>query len=259
MRTGKPLRSVDERDGRINEIHEYPVPDNSGKTTRVAVFARDITDKVKADNLIKASLAEKEVLLQEIHHRVKNNLQVVSSILTMQALASGDQRVTEAFAESQRRIKVMALAHDRLTESEDLANIGARIYLGAVIDDFRKSLGPGSPVIAVETALDDIMFGPDQAIPCGQIVSELLSNVGKHAFPDGKRGSARVRLGRAGERIELSVSDDGRGLPAAFDWRKTETLGFRLVAALADKLGGKMEIGHSRGSHITITFPEGPQ
>ncbi len=208
---------------------------------------------------LKASLAEKEVLLQEIHHRVKNNLQVISSMLSLQAGTETDDRSIEALSESKRRVMVMARTHEALHQSDDLASIKAGDYIDTIVEDTKASNGNNAKGISFNLDADDIIFDIDQAVPCGQIISELVSNSLKHAFPNGQSGNVEVslRLGDGGK-IKLTVADDGKGLPEGFDPEQSETMGMELIHALAMQLGGVTEIDGANGTRVRITFPDKP-
>ena len=226
---------------------------------RTAELKEEITERKRAEDQIKASLKEKEVLLREIHHRVKNNLQVISSMLSLQASTETDNRSLKALEESQRRVKVMARIHENLHQSDDLSSIYARDYLNTIVEDTIASSGDDRQRISSRLDVDDIIFDVDCAIACGQIVSELLSNSQKHAFPNGQSGNIKVSLHRRdGGRIELTVADDGKGLPDNFDLEQAETLGMRLVHALAMQLSGVVKIDGSGGTRVQITFQENP-
>lgn len=205
------------------------------------------------------SLAEKEVLLKEIHHRVKNNLQVISSMLSLQAGTETDNRSVKALKESQRRIKVMARIHENLHRSNDLTSINARDYLDTIIEDTKATYGNGAQRITYRLDADDIFIDVDHAIACGQILSELLSNSAKHAFPNGRSGKIDVTLRREdGGLVEFIVADDGKGIPEGVELEHTETLGMRLVYALAKQMGGTVNVDRSDGTRVEITFSENP-
>ena len=219
----------------------------------------EITERKRAEEQVKASLAEKEVLLREIHHRVKNNLQVISSMLSLQASTETDDRSLKALEDSQRRVKVMARIHENLHQSSGLTSINGRDYLSTVVEDTIASSGHDAQRISsrLDVDEDDIIFDVDQAVACGQIVSELLSNSLKHAFPNGRSGNIVISLHRRdGGRIELTVADDGEGLPENFDLEQPETLGIRLVHALVMQLNGAANVDGSVGTRVQITFPK---
>jgi two-component sensor histidine kinase len=235
--------------------------DEIGEMSRaIEVFRENAVERKLAEDKIKSSLAEKEVLLQEVHHRVKNNLQVISSMLALQAKANQDENVAGALFDSERRIRVMAKVHENLYRSEDLARIDARNYLKSIVEDVKDSQLSENRRIVFNHDIDQIILGIDLAIVIGQIVSELVSNALKHAFPHGRPGTIDVVLKRLnGERIELSVADDGIGLPKDFIVAESKTLGLQLVDTLIMMIKGKLTISSSSGARFHIVFKaEGP-
>jgi PAS domain S-box-containing protein len=220
-------------------------------------IVRDITEKRRVEELMRASLEEKTVLLQEIHHRVKNNLQIISSLLELQSGLIIDENFRRYVLDSQNRIMAMALVHEKLFHSECFASIN----FGDYIDDLAHSLFAGyvkdSELIGILVDAGDFSLGIDEAIPCGLIVNELVSNSLKHAFPDGRSGEIKV-LCHAGADglITLKVSDTGIGLPPGLDFGTAETLGLQLVTMLVKQLRGTvgMNSGQS-GTVFDITFP----
>ncbi len=222
----------------------------------VVGYIRDITERKKAEERIKASLEEKEVLLKEIHHRVKNNLQVISSLLKLQSGYIEDERYAEMFKESQERVKSMALVHEKLYQSEDLARIDFAGYIESVVEELRRSYRSERAGIGIKTEVENIRLGVDYAIPCGLIINELVSNSLKHAFPQGEGGEVRIAMRQVGEdEVELEVSDNGIGLPESVGVRNAESLGLRLVSMLAeDQLVGEMELDRSEGTKFRIRF-----
>lgn len=210
-----------------------------------------------AEGQLQASLAEKEVLIREVHHRVKNNLQIISSMLSLQAGTATDSRSVKALRESQRRVKVMARIHENLHQSDDLTSIDVRGYLNTVVEDTGASSGDDARPISFRVDSDDTVVDVDHAVIYGQIISELLSNALEHAFPDGRSGNVDVSLHRGdGGRVELTVADNGKGLPEDFDLKQAQTLGMRLVHALAGQLSGVVDVDGSKGTRVRITFPE---
>ena len=212
----------------------------------------------RAEEGVRESLKEKEVLLKELHHRVKNNLQVISSLLRLQADGVGDERYADMFKESEDRVKAIALIHEKLCGARDLAKIDFGEYTKGLLRDLARSYGARAARIAVRTELEDIALGINQAIPCGLIINELVSNSLKHAFPEGREGEIRIGLRRTGENgIGLAVSDNGVGLAGGPDLREVESLGLRLVTILAeDQLGGEIRLDRSGGTRFEITFKE---
>ena len=215
----------------------------------------EITERKRAEKQIKASLAEKEVLLKEVHHRVKNNLQVISSLLNLQAGYVEDERILNMLANSQSRIESMALIHEKLYQSEDLA----RINLGDYVYNLAKSLFASYKVspnaVDLQTNIGNVLVGIDKAIPLALIINELISNSLEHAFPRGRKGKIRIDLCEDGEKLILTVADNGVGLPKNFDFQATKSLGLRLVNMLVGQLKGSIELTRRRGTRFKITFP----
>lgn len=218
------------------------------------VVLHDITRRKTAEEKIKTSLEEKEVLLQEIHHRVKNNMQIISSLLNLQSTYTGDSHCIEMLRESRNRIKSMALIHEKLYQSQDLANINFKEYITALVYELARSYKRGAVAITIDA--EDVFLGIDSALPCGLIINELVSNSLKHAFPDGK-GSIHAKIHVVDGIIHLTVGDNGVGIPDTIDFRAAETLGLRLVTILVeDQLGGTINLDKREGTEFTITFLE---
>ncbi len=199
------------------------------------------------------------MLLKEIHHRVKNNLQIISSMLSLQARAEPDAAVRKALQECQRRIKVMARIHESLHQSNNVTAVDARDYINAIASDTVDSSWINSQRVETLVEVDKINIDIDTAIVCGQIFSELYSNCIKHAFPDERSGNIKVTMRRTDKgRMELKIVDDGIGLPEDFNLYKSATLGMKLVGALTTQLNGEISIDGSCGTSVWITF-EGKQ
>jgi len=213
----------------------------------------------QAEEQIRASLQEKEMLLKEIHHRVKNNFQVISSLLHLQSRYIQDKTALNVFKESQDRIRSMALVHERLYQSKNLAKVDFNGYIEMLAKGLFRSYGADPKRISLITEVRDIALGIDIAIPCGLIVNELVSNSLKYGFPEGWKGKGEIRIALSQKNgfIDLVVSDNGVGLPEGLDIRNTESLGLRLVALLAeDQLQGKMTLGKKKGTQFHIQFKE---
>jgi len=214
----------------------------------------DITERKRAEEQIKASLREKEALLKEIHHRVKNNMQIISSLLSLQSHHITDPELLDMFKDSQTRIKSMALVHEKLYQSEDFANINFKEYIKILATHVLQSHGVDTETIALTIDADSISLGIDAAIPCGLIINELVSNSVKHAFPDGE-GEIKITFHALDGNIELIVSDTGVGIPDDIDFTTTDSLGLSLVTLLAEEqLNGKISLDRSRGTAFCITF-----
>ncbi|MCZ7402759.1 MAG: PAS domain S-box protein [Candidatus Methanoperedens sp.] len=216
---------------------------------------RDITERKHAEEQIKASLKEKEILLKEIHHRVKNNMQVISSLLGLASINIKDEKYVEIFRDSQNRINSMALIHENLYRSKDLAKIDLNKY----IRELANSLFQYSKVAGrIELFLDieNVSLGIDLAIPCGLIINELITNSLKHAFPGDRNGEIKVSAHLNDENIvELIFSDNGVGIPSDIDFRNTHSLGLHLITMLAEaQLHGKIDLDRSIGTEFKISF-----
>jgi PAS domain S-box-containing protein len=240
-------------------ITEYTVTetsdDSSGRTVLVIVV-RDITERKRAEEQLRVALKEKEVLLKEIHHRVKNNLAVISSLLNMQSKYIKDKKTLEIFRESQNRVKTMALIHTKLYQSSDLTRIDFADYIGKLAADLIDSYRLEPDAVTLTLDVKNVYFDVNVGIPCGLIINELLTNALKHAFPDGRNGTVSVSLSPEDGRITLAVADDGIGFPENIDFRNTESLGFQLVTALVEQLGGTIELARDEGTTFVISFPK---
>ncbi|MBE9011762.1 PAS domain S-box protein [Pseudanabaenaceae cyanobacterium LEGE 13415] len=222
----------------------------------------DISDRKWAEDQIRASLEEKEVMLKEIHHRVKNNLQVVSSLLKLQAGYIQDKRIIEVFKESQNRVSAMALIHEKLYQSEDLAKTHFSEYIHSLTTALFRSYSANSRAIQLNLNVQDVRLSIDTAIPCGLIINELVSNSLKYAFPSGETGSINIELHAQEEplsdliRYSLIVGDNGQGFPPDLDFRNTKSLGLQLVCTLIRQLRGEINLSDESGVCFTITFCE---
>jgi len=218
----------------------------------------DVTEKKRADEKMRASLREKEVLLREIHHRVKNNLQIVTSLLHLQSNRTGDERVRELLRESTNRVASIALVHQRLYESADLSRIPFATYLRDLASSLWKAYGVGEASVGLRIAAGEVVLSVDTAVPCGLLLNEILSNALKHAWPDGRKGTIEVRLEVADGRCRLGVADDGVGLPADFAQRAGASLGSKLIERLVAQLHGTLQReSAATGTSYAVTFPLG--
>jgi two-component sensor histidine kinase len=217
-----------------------------------------VTQLQQAEDQIKASLKEKEVLLREIHHRVKNNMQIISSLLSLQSAQIRDKKDVEFLKDSQNRIKSMSLIHEKLYISKDLAHINFNDYIKDLTKDILQSYKTIAGKVTLKIEAVGIWLGVDTAIPCGLIVNELVTNALKYAFPEGREGQIKIALKRPGEdEFELIVSDNGIGMPEGLDVENTESLGLRLVTTLSEnQLQGKIKINRTEGTAFQIRFKE---
>jgi PAS domain S-box-containing protein len=217
----------------------------------------DITDQKLAEQRLKDALAEKEVLLREIHHRVKNNLQVITSLLGLQADYIKDPHTLEVFQETQARMRSMALIHEELYQSVDLAHINYPEYIQKLTSNLFHAFSL-NPNIHLELNLADVYLGIETAIPCGLIINELVTNALKYAFPYDRSGVISLRLTCAdtpfGICYTLIVADDGVGIPDSIDFKNTQSLGLQLVNILVSQIKGKIELDTTHGSRFVIEF-----
>ncbi len=232
------------------------VSDESWEPRYFIAVIEDTTDRKHAEMAVKTSLAEKEVLLREIHHRVKNNMQVISSLLNLQAKGIEDARLGRMFQESQSRVRAMALIHEILYQSGHLGRIDLGEYVTKLATSLVQMYGTGSDRVNLRIGAGDVTLGIDDTVPCGLVINELLSNSLKYAFRDGRAGEIGIEAAPATNgRIKLVVHDDGVGIPAEIDIRNTETMGMRLVVGLVEsQLGGLLDLERDNGTRFTITF-----
>ena len=260
LATGEPLHAeyrLLARDGRAVWVRDEGVvlADEAGRPRLNQGYLLDITRQKQAEEQLLASLREKEVLLKEIHHRVKNNLQIISSLLSLQSNTIADGQTREILRESQNRVKSMALVHEKLYRSSDLARIDFAEYVRSLTAQLFRTYSTTSGTVALRLNIENIWLDVDTAVPCGLIINELVSNALKHAFPGGREGEIGVVVGDGGDgQIILRVSDTGVGFPAAIDFHNTPSLGLQLVNTLADQIGGIVELNREQGTEFRIVF-----
>ncbi|MFC1833843.1 PAS domain S-box protein [Thermodesulfobacteriota bacterium] len=235
-----------------------PMQDSQGSFTGAFGVVTDITDRKKAEKKVKNSLKEKEVLLREIHHRVKNNLAIINSLLRLQSKYVADERLTQEFLATQARIRSMAVAHELVYQSESLAYVKAGKYIISLLDQLVTYGSDLETRVSVKREIDDVSFGLDTAIPLGFIITELVSNCVKHAFPGRTEGDITVSLRSPdGEEFELLVKDDGVGMPDETDRKTKKSLGLSLVDTFVTQLGGEMQMETDGGTEVRIRFRGG--
>ena len=246
------------KDGSNKAISWYSnnILDDKEKVIGSVAMGVDVTNRKKAEEQVKASLKEKETMLQEIHHRVKNNMQVIVSLLRIQSRKNKSKKFAVILKESQDRIKSMALVHENLYQSGDLSKIDIGGYTKNLIDELFRSHGVSRDKIGVKLEIEEIPFQLDIAIPFGLIINELISNSLKYAFPGNKKGEIKLTLrSSSADEIELIVQDNGMGISEELDFRNTESLGLELVIILAEEqLDGRIVLDRSNGSTFTIQF-----
>lgn len=203
-----------------------------------------------------SGLQEREVLLQEVHHRVKNNLQIIASLISMQARKLDDGAPRDILLESKTRVDAIALIHEKLHHSHDFEAVPFSDYIRSLSDNVLCASGARSVGVSIDVDTEAISLDVHKAVPCGLILNELLTNAMKHAFPERAGGIIRVALKRAGEdRVQLTVSDNGVGLPACNGDAHHSSMGLHLVATLAEQLDGTMEVLSHAGTSVRVVFP----
>ncbi|NJP08195.1 MAG: hypothetical protein HC866_00910 [Leptolyngbyaceae cyanobacterium RU_5_1] len=217
-----------------------------------------LLERKQTEEQIKTSLKEKEVLLKEIHHRVKNNLQIVDSLLQLQSRRTDDRHARAILIDSRNRIASIALVHEKLYRSEDLANIAFAQYVPDLTAHLFDSYNISSSAVTLNTEISDISLEIETAIPCGLIINELVSNSLKYAFPDNQEGEISVRFyTNSNDTLTLIVRDNGIGIPKEFNIEDAKSLGLTLVQSLVEQLEGILELNCSQGTEFKISFPEG--
>jgi PAS domain S-box-containing protein len=245
------------KDGSLYWVDATIVPflDADGKPFQYVAIRTDITASKLAEGKIVDSLHEKEALLREIHHRVKNNMQVISSILQLQTNYIKDPVLLDVFKDCQGRIRTMGLIHEKLYRSEGLAQVDFKEYLESLVGLLLRSQTPKGVVVRNELRIQPVDLDVDTAIPLGLIANELVCNCLKHAFTGRPAGQMQISLIKTESgRLELVVVDDGKGLPSGFDPDKTSSLGLRLVKILSRQINGTMEFKSDNGTRFAVTF-----
>ncbi|MTJ49836.1 PAS domain S-box protein [Dolichospermum sp. UHCC 0259] len=247
------------KDGSLfwNELSISPIYDDQGNLTHFIGIQNDVTARKLAEEQIKSSLQEKEILLKEVHHRVKNNLLVVSSLLYWQAEYLADPVAIKIFEQSQYRIQSMALIHEKLYQSKNLAEIDLSEYLQTVAQQLESSLNLESKTITINFDLQPIFLNIETVTPCGLIINELICNAFEHAFPNHETGQIWIRVKEnAQKQVTITIEDNGVGFPADLDFQNTESLGLQLICLLTKQLDGKITVSSHNGTAFTLTFSE---
>lgn len=233
-----------------------PIKDNTGKLLGSVHIARNITERKKMEEQIKKSLEEREMLIKEIYHRVKNNLMVISSLLNLQARYIKDKKTQDIFKESQNRARSMALIHEKLYQAANLKEIDFGDYVQKLSLELFRTYSDKSRNINLDFEVENHQLDINTAVPLGLIVNELISNSLKHAFMDNEKGRIIVKFVKENEKYIFEVSDDGMGLPENFDIEKNDSLGLRLVISLVDQISGELDYDGYKGTRFTIKFKE---
>jgi len=242
--------------------HEYIMKDHLTAealrlTIEKATTRRDLIRSLKAErDHLSALLGEKEVLLKEVHHRVKNNLAVIASLLSLQASKSGNEGVASALRASQHRVESMALIHEQLYATDDLSQVDLVKHATMLAENLFLTYGIDPARITCHVTMQPLELGLDQAIPVGLILGELVSNALKHAFPDGRTGVIEMGGARHDGLIELTVTDDGIGIAEGADFERRKSLGMQIIKTLTRQLKGTFEVTGGRPAAFKISFPE---
>jgi PAS domain S-box-containing protein len=225
-------------------------------TGKSLVSLQDITERNNTENQLKTSLKDKDMLLREIHHRVKNNLQIISSLLNLQSRYITDGDALDVFSESQNRVRSMAIIHEKLYNSESMSEIDFGEYISDLTESLFYNYRVNPSKVKLKENMEEIFFDVDTAIPCGLIVNELITNCLKHAFPGDTKGEICIELFREDDKYVLIVKDDGVGFPEDIDFKNTESLGLQLVINLVSQIEGTVELDGTNGSSFNIIFNE---
>ena len=249
-------RTIIHKDGHSIPILKTVVPiDFYGERLLLEAFV-DITERKQAEDGLKAALKEKDVLLHEVHHRVKNNMAVISSLIRMQAKEMDSEGDASRLLDTQARIRSMSIVHNLLYRSPDVANVKLKTYVRELEKNLYQLFNTAPSLIRLSIDMGDISLGMDDAIPCGLIINELLMNSLKHAFPEGEPGQMKVAFHEEGKEYVLVVEDNGVGMPEGLAPETAETLGLQLIKALADQLDARMEISRNGGASYTFRFDQ---
>lgn len=241
--------------GEVNSVGFAGFANAIGDPGSVGII-RDVTERKEADRLLHESLRDKEVLLAEIHHRVKNNLQVISSLLNLQSGGLNDTEAIKRFADAQMQIQSMALVHEQLYRSDNFATVDISDYVRSLCDHLYEAYAVSRDTISLDLQVEPIYVVMQQAVPIALLLNELIANSLKYAFPAGASGTIHISIKRVEEgAVRLEIRDDGIGLPDGFDIAATETLGHTLVTGLSSQLNGTMSVDGTDGTRFSLTFP----
>jgi PAS domain S-box-containing protein len=246
-------------DGTTRNLLSYgkPLLDEQSRPRGAVHVLVDITERKQVEEQLHKSLAEKEVMLREIHHRVKNNLQVISSLINLQAASLTDEKMRDEFNQVRDRVRSMALIHEKLYQTSNLARLNFADYAASLLGSLWRSHGKLAEKVRLNLEVAPVLLSIEKAVPCGLILNELAGNALKHAFPSGCDGEVTVSMERhpSADTACLRVRDNGVGLPAGMDWRQPSSLGLRLVRILAVQLHGTVDTRIGPGAEFQITFP----
>ncbi len=247
--------SITREDGSIMHllITATPIIKKGEITSTLGIF-RDITERKVFENKLQRSLNEKQVLIKEIHHRVKNNMQIISSLIRMQTRSAENPEVIDNLITSQNRVQSMAIIHEKLYQSDDFTSVNLNNYITQLIGQLANTFGNSLSKIRFENDVDRINLNINLAVPCGLIINEIISNSIKYAFPGENKGIIRTTFKKSNENYILTISDNGIGLPENFDYRKCKSLGMQIINTLTQQLHGSLETISDNGLTYVLTF-----
>lgn len=231
-----------------------PLKDKKDKIFAVMGISRDVTHQKQVEDALRSSLNEKEILLKEIHHRVKNNMQIISSLINLQSNYATDEATVKMFEDSKNRIRSMALIHEKLYMSDDISMIEFSEYITNLATKLLEFYGLKSSLITLKVKSDNIILGIESAIPCGLIINELVSNSIKYAFPNERKGNITIKMNIEDEYYVLIVEDDGVGFSEGIDFLNPQTLGLQIVHTLTQQIGGTIKLENNGFTRFTIRF-----
>jgi len=242
------------------QLESIAVPGEDKNAAKLRTTITDITERKMIHQQLQASLKEKEVLLQEVHHRIKNNMQVMISMINLQCEKIEDKKICDELNKIVDRINSMVLVHDQLYKSKDFLKVDINKYINRIAQNLFVSHGVDTAKISLKIGKSDIALSLDSAISCGLIITELITNSLKYAFPKNRKGEIRVEFGYLGDgQLEMRMSDDGVGMPAYVDFRDSDTWGIKIANALAEhQLGGTITLDSTNGTKFLIRFKERP-
>lgn len=231
-----------------------PILDDDGHVKKMVVVDTDFTTNKNMQSQIEASLKEKDVLLKEIHHRVKNNLQIIISLLNLQSGYIKDEYTLKAVQDGQNRVRSMALVHEKFYQAEELTQIDFGEYVSKLCQYLYQSYGDKTDRVNLKVSGDHLGLDMDTAMPCGLLVNEIVSNSYKYAFPGKRTGTIEIKLNHSNKKATILMTDDGIGLPENFNLESSESLGMQLIQALTSQLDGELKVSHEKGTTFEVTF-----